>query len=271
MKGGSFARGTAKRIGRYVEKGLQADELALKPGLLQGLDPRAKIVGLLSLTVSAAWTQRLYVFVVLIGLALVLAVFSHISTRVLALRVWLGVLLFTGVIALPALFIVPGEVVYHVPLLHWGITAQGIRSAAFLIARAVTAATFPVLLILTTPWMRVLKGLRVLRVPVVIVVILSMTYRYIVLFLDTAHEMFEARESRTIGKLARAERRRLATAAAGVLLSKTLLLTEEVYSAMRSRGYSGEVYLLDDLQMSARDWAAMGLLSGCAVLVMSVG
>ena len=44
----------------------------------------------------------------------------------------------------------------------------------------------------------VLKALRVLRVPVVVVVVLGMTYRYILLLLEIAHEMFEARRSRTV-------------------------------------------------------------------------
>ena len=68
-----------------------------------------------------------------------------------------------------------------------------------LVARVETAATLSVLLILCTPWSHVLKALRVLRVPVVFVVILGMTYRYILLLLQSAHDMFESRRSRMVG------------------------------------------------------------------------
>ena len=126
-------------------------------------------------------------------------------------------LFFTGVIALPAIFVTPGEVWFRLPLLDWPVTVQGVRAALNLLVRVETATTLSVLLILTTPWMHVLKALRVLRVPVVFVVILGMTYRYIFVLLQTAADMFEARRSRLIGELDGAEQRRLASASVGVL------------------------------------------------------
>src|ERR1700680_1010077 len=155
----------------------------------------------------------------------------------LAKRVWLAALTFTGLISLPALFLTPGRAIYILPLLGWTITAPGFRAATYLIMRAETAATFSVLLILCTPWNNVLKALRVIRVPTVLVVILGMTYRYIFLLLRTAHDMFESRKSRMVGQLGGRELRRMATASAGVLMSKTLQFSEDVYLAMRSRGF----------------------------------
>jgi cobalt ECF transporter T component CbiQ len=171
--------------------------------------------------------------------------------------VWLGVLLFTGTIALPAIFITPGEVLFRLPLLNWPVTLQGVRTALFLLARVETATTLSMLLILTTPWAHVLKALRILRVPVVFVVILGMTYRYIFVLLQTAADMFEARRSRLVGKLNGEEQRRVASASVGVLLNKSLQLSSEVYLAMLSRGYRGEVYILDDFQMQQKDWLAL--------------
>jgi cobalt/nickel transport system permease protein len=111
-------------------------------------------------------------------------------------------------------------------------------------------------LILTTPWMHVLKALRIFRVPVVFVVILGMTCRYILLMLQTAHEMFESRKSRTVGVLTASDERRMAVSSAGVLLTKTFQLSGDVYLAMQSRGFRGEVYLLTDFQMKRLDWMA---------------
>jgi cobalt ECF transporter T component CbiQ len=177
--------------------------------------------------------------------------------RRLTTRVWLGVLFFTGAIALPAIFVTPGEVLMRLPLVHWPITLQGVKSACYLLTRVETATTFSVLLVLTTPWMQVLKALRVLRVPVVFVVILGMTYRYIFVLLQTAADMFESRRSRLVGQLDSSEQRRLAAASVGVLLGKSLQLSSEVYMAMLSRGYRGEVYLLDEFKAQPRDWLAL--------------
>ena len=104
--------------------------------------------------------------------------------------------------------------------------------------------------------MHVLKALRVFRAPVLVVVILGMTCRYILLLLETAHEMFEARKSRTVGAIPAGDRRRMAVSAAGVLLSRSFQLSGDVYLAMQARGIRGDVYLLDDFQMKGRDWVA---------------
>jgi len=146
--------------------------------------------------------------------------------------------LFTGAIALPAIVLVP----------------QGVRSAAFLIARAETAATLSALLVLTTPWPLVLKALRVLKCPIVVVAILGMTYRYIFEILQTALDMFESRRSRTVGELGPIESRRLAASAVGVLLSKSFQLSGDVHLAMQSRGFRGEVYVLPDFRARTADW-----------------
>ncbi len=151
------------------------------------------------------------------------------------------------------------------------MSAQGLGSAAYLITRVETAATLSLLLILCTPWTHVLKAMRVLRVPVVFVVILGMTFRYIFLMLETARDMFEARQSRMVGVLEGAERRRLAGASVGVLLSKTLQLSSDVYMAMQSRGFRGEVYTLDDFVMRWHDWVALAGFLAVAALAFWLG
>lgn len=264
----SFVERTIRSLAEAMERADAADELARAGGLLQRLDPRVKVMGMLALIVAAALSRSLLVIAALFALAVVLAVLSRVPLRTLAGRVWVGALLFTGLIALPAVFITPGPVVARLPLLGWPLTATGLRSAAYLVARVETCATCALLLVLTTPWMHVLKALRVLRVPVVFVVVLGMTYRYIFLLLQTASDMFEARQSRLVGRLDGPAARRLAAASAGVLLSKSFQLSNDVYLAMLARGFRGEVYLLDDFAMRPRDWlalAAFALVAGAAV------
>jgi cobalt ECF transporter T component CbiQ len=266
-----FVERTIGSLAGAMERALYAEELARADGLLQQLDPRVKVVGLLALVVAAALARNILVILGLFGIAIVIALLSHVPMRTLATRVWIGALLFTGTLALPAIFITPGQALARVPLLGWPITAQGLGAAAYLITRVETATTFSLLLILCTPWAHVLKALRVLRVPVVFVVILGMTYRYIFLMLQTAQDMFESRQSRMVGTLEGVERRRLAGASVGVLLSKSIQLSSDVYIAMLSRGYRGEVYTLDDFQMRGRDWLALAGLLAIAVLAFFLG
>lgn len=228
-----------------------AEQVASSGGALQSVDPRVKVTGLFALVFAVAASRELRVIGAVFLLALILAIGSRVSLLRLAKLIWLPVLFFTGAIALPATVLTPGRPIGFV-------TEQGVRSAAFLVSRAETAATLSALLVLTTPWPWVLKALRTLRCPVVIVTILGMTYRYIFVILRTAFEMFESRKSRTVGVLEPVERRRLASAAVGVLLSKSIQLSGDVHLAMQSRGFRGEVYLLHDFRARAIDWFWMG-------------
>jgi cobalt/nickel transport system permease protein len=255
----NFVERTLSSLVNAMERALYAEELAKADGLLQRLDPRIKVVGILALVVVSAMAHRLWVIAAVFAVAVTMAVMSRVSFGILAKRVWVAVLLFTGVIVLPAPFVLPGREVWRLPGLDWPVTAQGLASACYLVARVETAATLSVLLILCTPWSHVLKALRVLRVPVVFVVTLGMTYRYILLLLQTAHDMFESRRSRMVGELEGSERRRVAASSAGVLMSKSLQLSGDVYSAMLSRGFRGEVYVLDDFQTSTIDWIMLAV------------
>jgi energy-coupling factor transporter transmembrane protein EcfT len=62
-----------------------------------------------------------------------------------------------------------------------------------------------------------------------------------------------------VGNLEGPERRRVAASSAGVLMSKSLQLSGDVYSAMLSRGFRGEVYVLDDFQTSKIDWIMLAV------------
>jgi len=151
-----------------------------------------------------------------------------------------------------------------VPLLNWPVTQQGLQTAGYLLLRVEASASLALLLVFTTPCTHILKALRIFRVPVVFVVVLGMTFRYILLLLETAREMFESRKSRTVGRLDAGDHRRLAIASSGVLILKAFQLSSEVFLAMQARGYRGEVYVLDEFRMKVRDWAALALFAGLA-------
>jgi cobalt/nickel transport system permease protein len=246
-----------------MEHALYAETTATARGLLQPVDPRVKLAGFLALIIAAVSSRSLAVIYALLALAIVLALASHISLSRTMKRVWLSVLFFTGLLSLPALFLVPGDLACRLPGLGWTVTWQGLTSFGFVVGRALTAASFAILLILTTPWPHVLKALRALRVPVVFIVILGMTYRYIFVLLQTALDMLEARRSRLLARPSRRAARRMATASLGVLLGKSMHLSEEVYLAMLARGYRGNEATLDEFALTTRDWIA---LAGFALL-----
>jgi cobalt ECF transporter T component CbiQ len=223
------------------------------------------------LILGVTLARNFFTIIFIFAVAVLLAVWSRIPIRTMATRAWLGALAFTGTIALPVIFITPGEELFRVPFLNWIITAQGVTSALYLIMRVETTVTLSLLLVLCTLWTHVLKALRVLRVPVVFVVILGMTYRYIFVMLETARNMFEARQSRLVGSLNANESRRIAAASIGVLLTKSFYLNAEVFMAMQSRGFRGEIYTLDDFAMRRKDWLWLAVFLAIAIFAFWLG
>jgi cobalt/nickel transport system permease protein len=267
----SFVEKTIRSLLNVLQHALFAEETAQSPGLLQRLDARVKVLGIGLLIVAAVALHRLSVLLLLLAASVLLALASRITVRTLATKVWIAVLIFTGAIALPAIFLTPGAIAYRVPVLDWTVTYTGLRTASFLILRAETAATLAVLLILCTLWTQLLRALRFFRTPAILIAILGMTYRYIFLLVQTAQDMFEAREARLIGVLEPAERRRLAAASAGLLLGKTIHLSGEVHLAMQARGFRGEVRLLDEPSMRSKDWLGLSAFAGIACSAMWLG
>lgn len=246
-----------------TDRALNADTLASREGLLQRIDARVKLAGIMALILAVALSTKLGVIGAILALALSLSAMSRLPVAVMA-PAWISALMFTGMIAIPAVFLTPGRSVLHFPNLNWDITDQGLTTASFLMLRVETSTTLALILVFTTPWTHVLKALRIFRVPAVFVVVLGMAFRYILLLLATAREMFESRTSRTVGRLSGCQYRRLAITSAGVLMSKTLQLSSEVYLAMQARGFRGEVYILDEFRMANRDWTALALFAAAS-------
>jgi cobalt/nickel transport system permease protein len=261
---------TARGFTSVLAQALISEHSAHQRGVLQALDPRVKVVGLLSLVLATALSRHIAVVAVLLALAVALALVSRLSLWSMAKRVWLVAFLFTFTIAVPALFLTPGEPLLQLPGVP-AITAQGTRSAAMLLLRVESAVTLSTLLVLTTPWMHLLKALRALMVPVEAIMMLAMTHRYAVLLTETANAMFESRQSRMVGRLEGREQRRLMINSGGVLLSKTLEMGNQVFLAMQARGFRGEIRLLDEFHMRGRDYFALGALLAAAALAVAAG
>lgn len=270
LAGRSPIERTLAELLRVAERSLHAEETARRGGALQSLDARAKWLGFAGFVVAAGQARTFAILGALFAGALVLALLSRLRLRELALRAWLPALLFTALVGGPALVITPGPPAPGLPE-ALGITAAGARSVGFLLLRVETITSLTLLLVLTTPWARLLAALRSLRAPATVVVILGMTYRFLFLLLASARDLFLARRSRTVGRLPTPEARRLFARTTGVLLSKTMATSQQVYLAMLSRGFTGEARLLEPLAMRGRDWVAVAASLGISAAAIWSG
>ncbi len=234
------------------------------------------------LLLYTGFSKRLLPLFLVYCLALALAIASRIPLALFVKRVWIFVPLFTGLVALPAIFnvITPGESVLTLITFsrppHFGpfslpetisITRQGLHGAVLLILRVAVSVSLGILLVMTTRWMDLLHALSVLKVPRPVILVLAMTYRYIHLFLRGLVGMLLARKSRQFAPAARCEEQDWISSRVGVLVGKSYHLSTEIHLAMMSRGWSGNPRSLEQFHFRIKD----AVCAACALIIAASG
>ena len=257
-------------IAASIERAVFTEEHARSAGWLQGIDPRAKLAMFLVVVLAVSFTNSVIVLLAVYLVLLAAARASLLPFDFFVKRVWLGVPFFAGLVVIPALFLVPGPRLFSVDVGPFSIALSqpGVAGAILFVTRVGVSVSLAVLLVMTTPWADLLKSLRAIHVPQIFVLILSMTYRYIFLFLHTMNGLFLARKSRIVARTSGGEQRRWIAASMGNLTSRSFKMSNEVYAAMMARGFSGEMRAWSDYRMTVPDWLALGgalLLAGAAL------
>ena len=256
-----------------IEHAIFTEQHARTDGWLQRRDPRAKLGMFLALVLAASLTASVAILVGLYALTLAAARASRVPFSFFVKRVWLGIPFFAGIVVIPAIFMVPGPRLFDLAMgpLHLAPSAPGAAGAVLFVARVGVSVSLAVLLVMTTPWADILKSLRSLRVPQVFVLVLSMTYRYIFLFLHTANGILLARKSRVVARTTGGEQRRWISGTMGNLMSRAFKMSNDVYAAMLARGFSGEMRARAFRRMRTADWAALGGVAAIAALAVLGG
>jgi cobalt/nickel transport system permease protein len=267
-----FLEKTLADISGGIERAVFSEENARKSGFLQRRHPRAKLLAFVALIVATGLSRDWAVLAALYALVLAAAAASSIDMGLFLKRVWLGMGLFSAVVILPSIFFIGHRELFQIPLGFFNLTVHrdGLIAAAIFVLRVSASVSLAILLILTTKWADILKSLRVLRVPNALVLVLGMTYRYIFLVLHTANAMFLARKSRVVATTSGREQRWWIVSSMGVLMNRSLRMSEDVYQAMLARGFQGEMRTIDDYRMRPADWLLLVtclLMAAAAVYV----
>ncbi|MGE3857761.1 MAG: cobalt ECF transporter T component CbiQ [Dehalococcoidia bacterium] len=225
---------------RYVERGTavhRADARVKLPAALA-------YIFAISLTHEGAWTVLLLVAA---PIALV-AAFARLGP-VFLLRRSILALPFVAA-AVPLVFTRPGEVVFVLPVLGWDATREGVVAVLTILAKSWLSVLVAVLLTATTPMVEMLRALRTLGLPRLLVATVFFTYRYFYVIGDEAVRLMRARDSRSAALPGRRAggtvwwRAGVLGHMVGSLFARSLDRSERVYAAMQARGYAGDLRFL---------------------------
>jgi cobalt/nickel transport system permease protein len=173
--------------------------------------------------------------------------------------------------ALPLIFTrgAPYLVQLELGPLDLGISEEGLRVFTTIALKSWISVQAALLLAFTTPFHDLVDGLRELRLPRVMVAIISFMYRYLGVIGDEASRMNRAKAARSAdrgGSGAGGTIRWRATVTGsmvGSLFLRSYERSERVYAAMQARGFDGELRYLPGPPISrvALAWFATALVA----------
>lgn len=149
------------------------------------------------------------------------------------------------------------------------VSEVGLHGAGILLAKGTLGVVASILLAATTHQRDLLLGLQRLRMPQLLVQIMTFMFRYVDVVTGEMRRMRVARESRGfqarhLGHL------RVVAQSGGALFIRCYERGERVHLAMLSRGYDGQLPQLFRLDASRGQWLAVSTLPLFAVLVVAV-
>jgi cobalt/nickel transport system permease protein len=180
--------------------------------------------------------------------------------------------------ALTLAFTIDGTPLASLRLGNWSLslTAEGTVAFVSILIKAWLSVLAATLLVTTTTFPSLVAAARWLRVPKVIVSVISFMYRYIFVIADEALRLFRAREARSAspgGKPAGSIhwQARVLGGMIGSLFIRSYERSERIYAAMLSRGFDGEVRTLGIQELNPTDVLTIGAFAVflAAVLVLS--
>jgi cobalt/nickel transport system permease protein len=132
---------------------------------------------------------------------------------------------------------------------------RGYQGLGMLFARAVLCLMLLILLTNTTRFVELLRGLRKLGCPKILVVNLSFLYRYFFVLTEEAMRMKQARDCRRVGRGPLREEMKVLSSMLGTLLIRSFERAERMHFAMLSRCYTGDFPVTEARAFSWRDTA----------------
>lgn len=239
--------------------------------LIHRLDPRTKFIASLAFIISVVLTptSNWRAFALHLCLMTFLLIIAKLSLFYVLKRS-LVIFPFVLLVAVFIPFLTPGEVAgsYNIWLWQVSVTYAGLLILANVAVKAWLCIFSLILLSATTRFVDLLKGLKQLGTPKVIILILSFMYRYIFVLVDEAMRMRQARDSRSFGG---GRLRQLKTLGnmIGTLFIRSYERGESIYAAMLCRGFGGEIHSLRQLGFKRID-ASFGVAFSLVIISSAI-
>jgi len=230
--------------------------------VIHRLAPQCKVMAVLLFVVAVVSTPRgtAWPYAVYATALVAVAAIALVPAPVIVRRMVVEIPFVVFALLLPIVSLGP-----RVDVLWFSLSESGLQAAFVLLAKGTLGVVASILLAATTQPRDLLLGLQRLRMPQLLVQIMTFMFRYIEVVFAEMDRMRIARESRGFRARSGGGLRVLAHSA-GALFIRCYERGERVHLAMLSRGYTGRLPVLADVGGGARQWAVAASLPAVAVV-----
>jgi len=278
----TFIDRTIKSTFSFIWESILQYELSLNRLGFQRLSSTGILIFFLIYIVCINLTHSLYGHLIFAALIFGLLLTTSIRLSAVYVKAIILSFLFGFLVMVPACLNIfaPGEVVltlarfqsekkfliYHLPEVV-GITYEGIVLVLRMFFKVFNSVSLTFLVIYSVPFERLMKSLRLMKVPSIFILIITMSYKFIYTMALTIEEMYLALKSRWIGNFSQDKTRHIIAGRMGFLFRKSYQRYEEVYKAMISRGFTGDVIIKTNEKIKLKEACLLIVLIGAGVII----
>lgn len=230
-----------------ITQTLKLDDIASGDSVIHNLDGRVKLISTVIIIIFTVFSEKLIVPIIMEIFLLSILYLSKVPLKDAFKRIAL-LLPFGGIIILFQPFIHPGNVLWTYSWME--ITDTGLNWAILLLARLIASLTAIVLLSSTSPMQEIVASFRKLKMPKELAMILSITVRFLFVFIDELTTIRNAQKSRNFNihsnLVSYKWRLRQIGYTIAMMFLKSYEQGERVHKSMVSRGFSDTSYLFNE-------------------------
>lgn len=230
-----------------ITQTLKLDDIASGDSVIHNLDGRVKLISTVIIIIFTVFSEKIIVPIIMEIFLLSILYLSKVPLKDAFKRIAL-LLPFGGIIIIFQPFIHPGNVLWTYSWME--ITDTGLNWAILLLARLIASLTAIVLLSSTSPMQEIVASFRKLKMPKELAMILSITVRFLFVFIDELTTIRNAQKSRNFNihsnLVSYKWRLRQIGYTIAMMFLKSYEQGERVHKSMVSRGFSDTSYLFNE-------------------------
>jgi cobalt/nickel transport system permease protein len=236
---------------------LQAENAA-KEGFIQEINPNVKLISLIYLAVVISIVNNPVAQVLTAIFILSIWLFARLNIFQIYRKIFFVAFIFGFLIVLPASLnvITPGKIIFKIislnrPVHFWiyyipeniGFTENGMQVVLLVFLRVLNSVSFALLIVFTTPFPSFIKSFKLIGIPDTFLMIISLAYKFIFILSRAIEETYFALKSRLSCNIKSKNIRMLISGRIFFIFKRSMIIYENTYYAMVSRGYHGKIKL----------------------------